>query len=90
MHCDVPSVFCFMLCVRCFACVNQMLFFSKPWVGGRSPRAEPKDNPAPDERRDRSLKAQGPSPMSNPDRMRLESNSSVILPWSVLEEAPMG
>lgn len=59
-HCDVLSVFCFTLCVRCLCLPDALLFQT---LGGREePEGGAQRSPSPAERRDRSLKAQGPIP----------------------------
>ena len=61
-RCDVLSVFRFKAVCKMFVLTRCSSFPSPGWVGGAQGR-EPKDNPSPAERRDRSLKAQGPIPL---------------------------
>ena len=63
--CDVLSVFCFKAVCKMLVLTGYSSFPNPGWVGGAQ-GGEPKDNPSPTERRDRSLKAQGPTPLPQP------------------------
>lgn len=63
--CDVLSVFCFKAVCKMLVLTRCSSFPSPGRVGGAQ-GGEPKDNPSPAERRDRSLKAQGPIPLPQP------------------------
>lgn len=84
-RCDVLSVFCFKAVCKMLVLTGCSSFPSPGWVGGAQ-GGEPKDNPSPAERRDRSLKAQGPTPRPNPHRMGQEHHP----PQAVLEEGQRG
>lgn len=85
-------MFCLCFALRCVsdACVNQTLFSSKLWVGGRSLRGEPKDTQSSRKEGREPEGTEAHPPMSHPDPMGLESNSSMLVAWPVLKEVPRG